>query len=86
LSSTLQEAALARCDELRKEIIYSTHVLRYAGKGHFYGAYNYNFKGKLTGIDQLDTLDIKGNYAQVSEPHSYDDEEDHYYEHDDEHA
>jgi len=33
-SATLQAAALARCEELRKEIIYATHVLRYAGKGH----------------------------------------------------
>jgi hypothetical protein len=80
---------LARCDELRKEIIYATHVLRYAGRGHFYGAYNYNFKGKLTGIDQLDTLDIHhGTYAQVldkdAHAHSYE-EEYHHYENDDEH-
>ena len=46
------------CEELRKEIIYATHVLRYAGKGHLYGAYNFNTKGRLTGIDELDTLDI----------------------------
>jgi hypothetical protein len=50
---------LARCEALRKEIIYATHVLRYAGKGHLYGAYNFNTKGRLTGIDELDTLHIE---------------------------
>jgi hypothetical protein len=62
---------LARCEELRKEIIYATHVLRYAGKGHLYGAYNFNTKGHLTGIDELDTLHVDNPEDYSHDDHGY---------------
>ena len=70
-----QAAADSESERLRKEIIYSMHVIRYAGgkdKGQFgfgLGASGFHGKGNgLTGIDELDlwrTSNGQG-YAQVS--------------------
>jgi hypothetical protein len=80
LSQALQDAAIAKCEVLRKQIIYATHVLRYAGRQQQHGGTNFNSHGRLTGIDELDTLDMtnedyfnlaKDNVNHVGGHHGY---------------
>ena len=81
-----EAAAYSEAEGFRKQIIYSMHVIRYAGgkdHGSFgFGNYGSSYHGKgnsLTGIDELDLYRVpnKFDYAQVSASERVTDDEHH---------
>jgi hypothetical protein len=71
-----EAAAVSRAEELRKQIIYAMHIMRYAGgrdSGSYgFGIFGSSFYGKgnsLTGIDNLDNYRLENahGYAQTQD-------------------
>lgn len=74
--AAFEAAAVAEAERLRLEVVYSMHVLRYAGGkdlgGYSFGHYASSYYGKgnaLTGIDELDLYrhETEYGYAQVQD-------------------
>jgi predicted DNA-binding protein YlxM (UPF0122 family) len=75
-----EAAAQSKAEELKKDVIYSMHVLRYAGGkdlgGYSFGNFASSYYGKgnhLTGIQELDLYRVenKYGYAQVADPDAH---------------
>ena len=71
IKEPLKEETTAKVDELRHEMIYAAHVLRYGGgRGYHYFASQHGYGGIgiglpfLTGVPELDLLQIDHPYPK----------------------